>query len=170
LKKLKGMPDLRRSLLDFMGKDELAGNLFRLTLTEGRIKKDGTRGQDELEDVARHIGARVRKTMIEETGITPESLPITHDIKLVRKNLKSTVKGFTQFDNLEQQRVYEAEEVAVLGAAPDSDYFPDCRECVAGNERSHSGSERCSSGSIASGGVIAHCSCQKCSTILAAHI
>lgn len=39
LKTLKGIPDLRRSLLDFMGKDELAGNLFRLALTEGRIKK-----------------------------------------------------------------------------------------------------------------------------------
>jgi len=31
LKHLKGIPDMRRSLLDFMGKEELAGTLFRLT-------------------------------------------------------------------------------------------------------------------------------------------
>lgn len=84
LKEKKGLVDLKRSLLDFMGKDELAHNLFRLSVTEGRIKKEGTRGQWALEHVAEEVGRRVRKTVIEETGVRPEDLPIAEDIKQVR--------------------------------------------------------------------------------------
>jgi DNA-damage-inducible protein D len=47
LKELKGIPDVRRSLLDFMGRDELAANLFRLSLTEGRIRKRESTGTSE---------------------------------------------------------------------------------------------------------------------------
>ncbi|MFN7919371.1 MAG: hypothetical protein U0Q16_04695 [Bryobacteraceae bacterium] len=96
LKKLKGMPDLRRSLLDFMGRDELAANLFRLTLTEGRIHRDHVRGQAALEDVAERVGRRVRQAMIDETGKRPEDLPISTDIRQVQKGIRSTAKGLQQ--------------------------------------------------------------------------
>lgn len=36
LKEYKRLKDLRRSLLDFMGKEELAANLFRITQTEAK--------------------------------------------------------------------------------------------------------------------------------------
>jgi DNA-damage-inducible protein D len=72
LRERKGLTDPKRSLLDFMGKDEFAANLFRLTLTEGRIKRDGTRGQGPLEIVAEQVGRRVRQTVIDETGVSPE--------------------------------------------------------------------------------------------------
>jgi DNA-damage-inducible protein D len=71
LKRVKGLPDMSRPLFDFMGKEELAGNLFRLTLTEGRIKKENTTGQAALEHVAHDVGRKVRETMIQETGIAP---------------------------------------------------------------------------------------------------
>jgi DNA-damage-inducible protein D len=41
LKDLKGI-DQSRSLLDFMGKEELAANLFRITQTEAKIKNDNS--------------------------------------------------------------------------------------------------------------------------------
>jgi DNA-damage-inducible protein D len=44
LREFKGV-DSSRSLLDFMGKQELAANLFRITETEARIKRDSVRGQ-----------------------------------------------------------------------------------------------------------------------------
>src|SRR6266545_4507350 len=44
LKQVKGV-DQKRPLLDFMGKEELAANLFRLTQTEAKIKKENVRGQ-----------------------------------------------------------------------------------------------------------------------------
>lgn len=165
LKKLKGIPDLKRSLLDFMGKDELAGNLFRLTLTEGRIKKEGTKGQAALEDVALAIGGRIRRTIIEETGIKPESLPIAPDIRLVKRSVKGTSKGFEKLDDLAQQRIFEAEAAQLQEIPEASDCFHDCAECLSGDPTSHSGSSRCPSGSIASGGTIAHCQCQHRSTI-----
>jgi DNA-damage-inducible protein D len=125
LKQLKKIPDMRRSLLDFMGRDELAGNLFRLTLTEGRIRRDGTRGQSAMEDIAEQVGRRVRQTMIEETGIRPENLPIAPDIRIVTRGLKGTHKGFGYVDNLKQQRIHEEEGMAAL-PLPSREMVPDC--------------------------------------------
>jgi DNA-damage-inducible protein D len=166
LKKLKGIPDMRRSLLDFMKKDELAGNLFRLTLTEGRIKKDNVKGQAALENVAEQIGKRVRRTIIEETGVKPETLPIGPDIRIVRKGLLNANKSFADIDDLAKERAIQgrvtldAERDLALTA---SGIVPDCPECIAGSPYSHHGSKNCTSGSLASGGSIAHCGCDYCS-------
>ncbi|MGD9900752.1 MAG: BRO family protein, partial [Calditrichaceae bacterium] len=54
-----------KTILDFMGKEELAANLFRITQTEAKIKKDNIYGQKPLEDAAQDVGKRVRNTMIE---------------------------------------------------------------------------------------------------------
>lgn len=168
LKVLKGIPDLRRSLLDFMKKDELAGNLFRLSLTEGRIKKDGVRGQRALETVAEQVGRRVRQTIIEETGIRPETLPIGPDIRDVRRAVRSADRGFSDIDNVGKERAaqnrairQEREDRALIS----SGLVPDCPECIAGSRFSHFGSRECSSGSLASGGTVPHCDCDCCSQL-----
>ena len=88
LKRLKGSPDLNRPLFDFMGRDELAANLFRLSLTEGRIKRGGVHGQAALDHVAHDVGAGVRRMVIEETGVAPETLPLAQDIKVVKRPSK----------------------------------------------------------------------------------
>lgn len=97
LKRRKGV-SMGRSLLDFMGKDELAANLFRITQTEARIRKERVSGQKPLEQTAEHVGQKVRKTMIELSGSYPEDLPVSHDIKLVKSNLKKTHKRFGKLD------------------------------------------------------------------------
>jgi DNA-damage-inducible protein D len=97
LKERKGVSP-SRSLLDFMRKDELAANLFRLSLTEGRIKKDQTRGQYELERVAKQVGRTVRQTMIEQTGVHPEDIPVAEDIQLVKRGLKRAHKEMKKID------------------------------------------------------------------------
>ena len=84
LRQMKGLPD-RRSPLDFMGKTELAANLFRITQTEEKIKSDSTYGQRDLEDVAEFVGKEVRDTMSRLSGVLPENLPISDDIKFVKK-------------------------------------------------------------------------------------
>lgn len=84
--------------LDYMGKTELAGNLFRITQTEERIKNEGVRGQASLEKTAHLVGAKVRKTMIELSGTPPELLPVKEDIREVRKGLKTTQKEFKKID------------------------------------------------------------------------
>ncbi len=98
LKEYKGI-DGSRSLLDFMGNEELAANLFRTTQTEARIRSENVRGQRALEVTAHHVGKKVRETMKELSNTVPEALPIVQDIKQVRSSLKTTHKGFTKIDN-----------------------------------------------------------------------
>lgn len=73
LKKLKKLPS-NRSSLDFMGKDELAANLFRLTQTDAKIRTDAVQGQARLEATAERVGKAVRKTMHEISGQRPEKI------------------------------------------------------------------------------------------------
>lgn len=98
LKTIKGVPN-SRPVLDFMGREELAANLFRITQTEAKIKNESITGQSRLEKAAKDVGLKVRHTMIEISGTTPEDLPIAEDIKEVKKELKETHKKFLKMDN-----------------------------------------------------------------------
>jgi DNA-damage-inducible protein D len=97
IRRLKGVPQ-SRSPLDFMGKTELAANLFRVTQTEEKIRASQIRGQDALERTAHEVGRKVRKTMIEISGRKPESLPPAEDIKAVHKKLKSSHREIRKLD------------------------------------------------------------------------
>ena len=79
-----------RSPLDFMGKTELAANLFRVTQTEEKIRGERIRGQKPLERTAEDVGREVRRTMVKISGRRPEELPAAEDIKEVHKKLKSS--------------------------------------------------------------------------------
>ncbi len=98
LKKIKGLePDNKQTPLDFMGKRELAANLFRLAETEGRIQSDpNIRGQKALESTAHKVGQEVRGVM----DIEPEKLAqdIPEDIKVVKRGLKKIPQQFKKID------------------------------------------------------------------------
>lgn len=104
LKKAKGLRDKSRSLLDFMGKRELAGNLFRITETEARLKSEGVRGQKPAENVAFAVGRKVRDVMIENTGTRPELLHLEGDIKDVKKGLKQAHRQLSKLDKPKASR------------------------------------------------------------------
>ena len=97
LKRRKGVP-AGRSPLDFMGKTELAANLFRLTQTEERVRNEDIRGQRPLERAAEHVGKKVRSTMIELSGTAPEALPPATDLRDVKKGLKKAGKEYAKLD------------------------------------------------------------------------
>jgi DNA-damage-inducible protein D len=98
LRKLKKIPT-GRTLLDFMGKDELAANLFRITQTEAKIKREGIRGQTMLEKTAEDVGRTVRKTMHQISGQRPEQLPVAEDIKKLKSGLRATGAGLQKVDS-----------------------------------------------------------------------
>lgn len=100
LKNRKGLigKESSRSLLDFMGKQELAANLFRVTQTEAKLENEGIRGQKAAERAAEAVGRKVRETMIEISGSTPESLPLARDLKQVKGDLKASSKEFKRLD------------------------------------------------------------------------
>ena len=90
--------DKNKVLLDFMGKEELAANLFRITQTELKIKNEHIKGQQKLEVTAEVVGKEVRNTMIKISGIAPEDLEKKEDIKNVKKQLKSQNKTLKKID------------------------------------------------------------------------
>jgi DNA-damage-inducible protein D len=98
LRIIKGAPP-HRTPLDFMGKAELAANLFRITQTEEKIKNQNIKGQRNLEIAAENVGSEVRTTMIKLSGQAPESLPPSEDIKTVKKEIRQTHKKFKKLDD-----------------------------------------------------------------------
>lgn len=99
LKQYKAIPDASRSLLDYMGKTELAANLFRITQTEARIRNENIRGQKPCEAAAHHVGQTVRQTMQQLSGSKPENLELESDIREAKKNLKQASKNFKRLDH-----------------------------------------------------------------------
>jgi DNA-damage-inducible protein D len=98
LRAIKGVPD-SRSPLDFMGKQEMAANLFRLTETEAKIRNEGVQGQLRLEAAAARVGKAVRDTMIRLSATRPELLRPAADIRQVQSGLKKTRREFGKIDN-----------------------------------------------------------------------
>jgi DNA-damage-inducible protein D len=98
LKARKGVPS-GRTVLDFMGKEELAANLFRITQTEAKIRHESIRGQWLLEETALSVGQKVRGTIRSIGGTMPEALPAEKDINAVRGDLKKTHKELQKMDS-----------------------------------------------------------------------
>lgn len=96
LKARKGVT--QGSVLDVMGGEELAANLFRITQTEARIRNQGVQGQRDLEKTAESVGKAVRDTMISISGTRPETLPPARNIKEVKGDLKASSKEFKKLD------------------------------------------------------------------------
>ena len=65
----------REDILDNMGSEELAANLFRITQTESKLKKDNMSGENEACITHNKIGKIVRKAIKEAGGTMPEDLP-----------------------------------------------------------------------------------------------
>ena len=65
----------REDILDNMGSVELAANLFRITQTEQKLKKDNIKGENEANKTHYKIGKIVRKAIKEAGGTMPEDLP-----------------------------------------------------------------------------------------------
>lgn len=90
--------DAKKTLYDFMGLEELAGNLFRVTQTAARIKTQGVTGLAALSVTAKSVGKEVRGIMIKNGGVPPESLPIADEISGVKRRLKSAAKAMKKLD------------------------------------------------------------------------
>jgi DNA-damage-inducible protein D len=95
---LKKGVDGKSVLYDFMGLEELAGNLFRVTQTSARIKSSGVQGLPALKFTASQVGKEVRKIMTKDGGVPPEHLPIAENISSVKSRLKSTARAMKKLD------------------------------------------------------------------------
>ena len=65
----------REDILDNMGSEELADNLFRIVQTESKIKNDNIQGEDVANNIHYTIGKNIREVITKNGGTLPENLP-----------------------------------------------------------------------------------------------
>ena len=71
----------REDILDNMSSEELGANIFRITQTEAKLKRDKVDNEYTANSVHYEIGKKVRKAIIDMGGTMPEDLP-TPDISI----------------------------------------------------------------------------------------
>lgn len=91
------------NILDTMGSTELAANLFRATQTEEKIRRDQVQGKEEACRLHHLVGAKVRQTMKEISGVMPEDLPVVENINDVRRRMKK-LQDEARRERLQQAR------------------------------------------------------------------
>jgi len=65
-----------QQILDHMGSDELAANIFRASLTKQKLEREQIRGKDKANRTHHEMGREVRETILVRTGaMLPEDLP-----------------------------------------------------------------------------------------------
>lgn len=77
---------------DYMGRTELAANLFRVTLTEERLKNSASNSEQVAKNIHNTVGKQVRKMVKDNTGVFPEELPTERRLGEVKKELKKATK------------------------------------------------------------------------------
>lgn len=88
-KKLKD----NEKILDFMGSTELIANLFRISQTEEKLKKDKIHNCSKATSTHYEVGAKVRKAIEDIGGTMPEDLPTPEkSIKQIEKEQLKKLK------------------------------------------------------------------------------
>lgn len=64
-----------QKILDYMGSTELIANLFRISQTEEKLRKDEICGADKATSVHYNVGKEVRAAIEKIGGTMPEDLP-----------------------------------------------------------------------------------------------
>ena len=85
----------REDILDNMGSEELAANLFRISQTESKLKRDNVTGEKAANETHYNIGKNIREVIAKNGGTMPENLPTPkkslkelekEDIKRLKEN------------------------------------------------------------------------------------
>ena len=80
----------REDILDNMGSDELIANLFRISQTEQKLKRDNVKGETKANDVHYEVGKKVRKAIADIGGTMPEEFPTPEkSLKTLEKESKN---------------------------------------------------------------------------------
>ena len=83
----------REDILDNMGSDELIANLFRISQTEQKLKKENIQTERDANKTHYEVGSKIRKTIKELGGTMPEDLPTPKkSLKQLEKENKKILK------------------------------------------------------------------------------
>ena len=83
--KRKGLKK-NEQILDHMGATELAANLFRITQTDDKLRRENIKGKEKANETHFAVGKKVRQTIAELGGTMPENLPTPEkSVKALKK-------------------------------------------------------------------------------------
>ena len=82
----------REDILDNMGSEGLIANLFRISQTEQKLKREKIQTEKDANNIHFEVGAKIRKTIEELGGTMPEELPTPEkSLKEIEKENKKKV-------------------------------------------------------------------------------
>ena len=87
----------REDILDNMGSEELAANLFRITQTESKLKKENIKTESDANKAHYTIGKNIREVIAKNGGTMPENLPTP------KKSLKELEKEKRKQEKIEMK-------------------------------------------------------------------
>ena len=83
----------REDILDNMGSDELIANLFRISQTEQKLKRDNIQGDEKAKETHYEVGQEVRNTINRLGGVMLEDLPTPKkSLKELEKEKRTQIK------------------------------------------------------------------------------
>lgn len=102
----KGLTSGKQKILDYMGSEELAANLFRATQTDAKLRRDQISRKEQANLTHYRVGQEVREAIKRLGGTMPEDLP-------------TPAKSIQELQRDEQKRI-EAERQPSLFESPDA--------------------------------------------------
>lgn len=82
-----------QKILDHMGSEELAANLFRATQADAKLRRERIQGEMNANLTHYHVGQKVRKTIKELGGTMPEELPCPDGICKAKTRIRKGKNG-----------------------------------------------------------------------------
>lgn len=81
-------------ILDYMGSEELGANLFRITQTDAKLKRDKIKNENDANETHYTVGKVIRNTIKELGGTMPEELPTPNkSIEKIEKEELKRING-----------------------------------------------------------------------------
>lgn len=85
----------KEQLMDRTNTTELAANLFRMTQTKEKLKNENIHNQRDAMEMHEAVGKKIRSTIEEIGGTSPENIPPAEHIKKEMKRLKTSNSSLT---------------------------------------------------------------------------
>lgn len=93
-----------QGILDHMGSEELAANLFRATQTEAKLRREQLQGKEKANQAHYDVGRKVRQTIEELGGTMPEELPTpSESIQQLKRKEEKRLNGGPQLKLLPEE-------------------------------------------------------------------
>ena len=97
-----------QQILDYMGSDELATNIFRASQTKQKLEREQIQGKEKANETHYDVGKKIRQTIEELGGTLPEDLPTPRE-------------SIQQLQRKEQKQIQERSQLSLFEESEKTD-------------------------------------------------